>query len=86
MKIRQTLKAIYINSKKEDYETKDGKKGSTYHVSIDQDGECGTIRTNENVFNALKDMQKYKEVEFMTEFNDQSKFFPYNIVMVNSKN
>lgn len=86
MKITQPLKAVYINSKKEDYETKDGRKGNTYHVSIDQNGECGTLRTNENVFNILQNMPKYKEVEFVTEFNDQSKFFPYNIVKVIPKN
>ncbi len=86
MKITQTLKAVYINSKKEDYETKDGRKGSTYYVSIDQNGECGTLRTNEDVFSILQNMSKYKEVEFVTEFNDQSKYFPYNIIMVKPKN
>lgn len=83
MKLVQVLEAVYINAKKEDYVSKkDGKQGSSYYVSVDQDGNCGTLRCNEETYNDLMEMPRYQEVVFITEYNDQSKYFPYTIVGV----
>ena len=49
-----------------------GKNGNKYYqISIDQDGEAGTIGITEEVYLGLKDnLVKYKPYQFTGEFND----------------
>ena len=70
MKIKSTLNAVGLNIKEE--KGKDG--NSFYKISIDQDGECGTLSISEDAYKLVeKTFRKYSPVTLTVEYNDQYK-------------
>lgn len=70
MKIRSTLNAVGLNIKEE--KGKDG--NSFYKISVDQDGECGTLSMSEDAYKLVeKTFRKYSPVTLTVEYNDQYK-------------
>lgn len=71
MKIKSTLSAIGLSMK--ETEGKDGKK--FYQLSIDQEGEAGSLPITEEVYKTHSaTFKKYSPVTLTIEFNDQYKY------------
>ena len=71
MKTKMMLSAIGLSMKETD--GKDGKK--FYQLSIDQDGEAGTLPITEEVYkNNSPTFKKYSPVTLTVEYNDQYKY------------
>lgn len=70
MKIRSTLNAVALNIKEE--KGKDG--NSFYKISLDQDGECGTLPMSVDAYKLVeKSFRKYSPCTLTVEYNDQYK-------------
>lgn len=71
MKTKMVMSAIALSMKETD--GKDGKK--FYQLSIDQDGEAGTLPITEEVYkNNSATFKKYSPVSLTLEYNDQYKY------------
>ena len=71
MKVRFIANAIGLSLKEN--EGKDGKK--FYQISIDQDGEAGSLPITDDVFkNIAPTFKKYSPVTMTCEYNDQYKY------------
>lgn len=71
MKTKMSLNAIGLSMKETD--GKDGKK--FYQMSIDQDGEAGTLPITEEVYkNNSATFKRYSPVSLIVEYNDQYKY------------
>lgn len=70
MKTKVNFSAVGLSVKEET-----GKDGSKfYKMSIDQDGEAGTLSMTEDAYKSISGIfQKYKPVNISAEFNDQYK-------------
>lgn len=70
MKNKLIMSAIGLSLK-----VNDGKDGKHYYqVSVDQDGEAGSLPISEDVYNNIKDtFKKYSPYNFTCEYNDQYK-------------
>lgn len=70
MKTKVTFNAVALSLKEET--GKDG--GKFYRMSIDQDGEAGTLPMTEESYKGIVGIfQKYKPVTINAEYNDQYK-------------
>ena len=69
MKLKVNFKGVAINKKEE--KSRDGQK-TYYRMSIDQDGEAGTVGITEDIFNQV---ERFKEYDFVGEYNDMYKSF-----------
>lgn len=70
MRTKLAMSCIGLSLKEN--ESKDGRK--FYQISIDQDGEAGTLPINEDVYILCKNtFKKYSPVTLTLEFNDQYK-------------
>lgn len=69
MKLRTKFKGTVINKKEE--QSKDGSK-VYYKMSIDQEGEAGTVSITQEVYEKV---EKFKEFEMLGEYNDMYKSF-----------
>lgn len=71
MKTKMIMSAIGLSMKETD--GKDGKK--FYQMSIDQDGEAGTLPITEEVYKSNSaTFKKYSPVSLTLEYNDQYKY------------
>ena len=54
-----------------------GKEGNKfYQVSLDQDGECGTLPMTEDAYLSIeKSFARFKPYQFQAEYNDSFKSF-----------
>ena len=70
--MKTKLKMSCIGLSLKDNESKDGKH--YYQLSIDQDGEAGSLPISEECYLNVKDVfKKYSPVSLDCEFNDQYK-------------
>lgn len=72
MKIITNFQALIINCKKQEYKRKDGSVANLCQISLDQDGEAGTMACTEDV---LDKVERLKDFTVVAEFNDQYKSF-----------
>ena len=71
MKVKATLNAIGLSMKEQT--GKDDKK--FYQISIDQDGEAGSLPITDEVYKTHSAVfKKYSPVTLTVEFNDQYKY------------
>ena len=70
MKNKMSMQCIGLSLKVN--ESKDGK--NYYQISIDQDGEAGSISLSEDAYKSIKDtFKKYVPYQLTVEYNDQYK-------------
>ena len=70
MKVKTSLSCIGLSLKEN--EGKEGRK--FYQISIDQDGEAGSLPISEDVYNLAKGtFKKYSPCILQLEYNDQYK-------------
>ena len=70
MKTKVIINAVALSLKED--QGKDG--GKFYKISIDQDGEAGTLSISEEAYKSLQpSFLKYKPITLTAEFNDQYK-------------
>lgn len=71
MKLKSSFSCIGLSMKEN--EGKDGKK--FYQMSIDQDGEAGSLPITDEVYKAYSaTFKKYSPVTLTVEYNDQYKY------------
>ena len=63
-----SCEAIIINTKAKEYEKRDKTKGVQYTISIDADGECGTLNTTEEIYK--QGLKKYKPCNLVMEYGE----------------
>lgn len=69
MKTKVMMSAVGLSLK-----VNEGKNGTFYQVSIEQDGEAGSLSMTEDAFLSIKDhFKKFSPVTLTCEFNDQYK-------------
>lgn len=71
MKIKCVMKAVVLGASASDYDF-DGRKGTSYKISIKGDDGVGNLKCSEAVFKAynLGVLQDYKESAFICEVSD----------------
>lgn len=71
MKIKSVMKAVVLGASASDYDF-DGRKGTSYKLSIKGDDGVGNLKCSEAVFKAynLGVLQDYKESAFICEVSD----------------
>ncbi|MCD8122902.1 MAG: hypothetical protein LUE65_11855 [Clostridiales bacterium] len=72
MRIKVAFRGTLINAKSE--ESRDG-KNTYYKVSLDQNGEAGSMSCNKDVYDLVAggQLEKYSEIDFQAVYNDQYK-------------
>ena len=70
MKLKTTISVIGLSLKEN--ESKDGRK--FYQISVDQDGEAGSLPLSEDAYNSIKTtFKRFSPYDLITEYNDQYK-------------
>lgn len=69
MRLTTQFVAVALSVKENEFE-RDGNKNKYYQVSLDQDGECGTLSCTEDCF--AKGIEKYKPYVFTCQFDSNN--------------
>ena len=71
MKIKSVMKAVVLGASASDYDF-DGRKGTSYKLSVKGDDGVGNLKCSEAVFKAYNVgvIQDYKEATFICEISD----------------